>query len=101
MDENLKALPYTATSLSLIGRLLFMFLLYKNKSRNSISLCFCVLSICSSSMWIYYSVKLNDTPMIVRSATEIILLTFSASYIVRNKMIENKERTQVLPLNIN
>lgn len=96
-EHDLKALPYTATSLSLLGRLLFMFLLYKNKSTNSISLCFCILSICSSSMWIYYSVQLNDTPMIVRSSTEIILLTVSASYIIRNKVVESKERRQILP----
>ncbi len=46
-DEELRSLPYTATSLSVIGRFIFMFLLYKNKSTNSLSLVFCILSICS------------------------------------------------------
>lgn len=81
-NEDLRILPYTATSLSIIGRFLFMFLLYRNKSTNSISLLFCCLSICSSGMWIYYSTMLNDTPMIVRSSTEISLLTISAIYII-------------------
>jgi uncharacterized protein with PQ loop repeat len=87
-------LPYTAISLSVIGRLIFMFLLYRNRSTNSLSLLFCVLNICSSSMWIYYSVQTNDIPMISRSSTEITLLFISAVYIIRNKIVENK---QVLP----
>ena len=54
--QTLKVIPYTATSLSVVGRFIFMYLLYKNKSTNSLSLLFCTLSIISSSMWIYYSV---------------------------------------------
>ena len=38
-------------------------------------------------MWVYYSVQNKDIPMIVRSSTEITLLTFSAIYIIRNKII--------------
>jgi lipid-A-disaccharide synthase-like uncharacterized protein len=93
-NEELKIIPYTATSLSVVGRFIFMFLLYKNKSTNSLSLLFCILSICSSSMWIYYSVYNNDTPMIVRSSTEITLLTLSSIYIIRNKWITYKSETQ-------
>jgi len=96
-EEDLKILPYTATSVSIIGRLLFMFLLYKNKSTNSISLVFCFLSIASSGMWIYYSIMLSDTPMIIRSSTEITLLTISATYIIRNKMQINNNSNQILP----
>jgi uncharacterized protein with PQ loop repeat len=100
-NKELEVLPYTATSLSVLGRFIFMFLLYKNKSTNSLSLVFCLLSMCSSSMWIYYSVKVNDMPMIIRSSTEISLLTLSAVYIVRNKLInwrqERLAQTQVLP----
>jgi len=76
-------LPYTAISLSVVGRLIFMFLLYRNRSTNSLSLLFCLLNICSSSMWIYYSVQMNDIPMISRSSTEITLLFISAMYIIR------------------
>jgi uncharacterized protein with PQ loop repeat len=54
--EQLQFLPYTATSISVIGRFIFMFLLYKNKSTNSLSLLFCILSISSSIMWLYYSI---------------------------------------------
>ena len=87
-NEDLKILPYTATSLSVIGRFIFMFLLYKNKSTNSLSLIFCILSIFSSSIWIYYSISIHDLPMIVRSSTELSLLSISSVYIIRNKLLE-------------
>ena len=84
-NNDLNFLPYTATSISIFARGIFMFLLYKNKSTNSLSLLFCILSISSSSMWVFYSIKNNDTPMIFRSSTEIALLSLSAIYIIRNK----------------
>ena len=91
---ELDYLPYTATTISVIGRCIFMYLIYKNKSTNTLSLVFCMLSITSSSMWIYYSVNNGDNPMIVRSSTEITLLSISAMYIIRNKC---KERRELLP----
>lgn len=92
--DELMSLPYTATSLSVLGRFIFMFLLYKNRSTNSLSLLFCVLSIVSSSMWIYYAALVNDMPILTRSCTEVILLFVSAAYIVHNKI---KQPQQVLP----
>jgi len=98
-DSDLKIIPYTATSLSVVGRFIFMFLLYKNKSTNSLSLLFCILSIFSSSMWMYYSIQLNDLPMIFRSSIEITLLTLSSIYIIRNKALtyRNENISQILP----
>ena len=93
-NPALKVIPYTATSLSVIGRMIFMFLLYKNKSTNSLSLLFCFLSIISSSMWIYYSVQLNDMPLVMRSSTEITLLFLSALYIIKNKVSQRQMQTQ-------
>ena len=97
-EKDLKIIPYTATSLSVVGRFIFMFLLYRNKSTNSLSLLFCILSIISSSMWMYYSVELNDLPMILRSSIEISLLTISSIYIIRNKVINYNIQNQILPL---
>jgi uncharacterized protein with PQ loop repeat len=91
---DLKILPYTATSISVFARFIFMFLLYKNKSTNSLSLTFCILNICSSSMWIYYSVRADDEPMVVRSSLELFLLALSSVYIIRNKV---RGPPQVLP----
>jgi len=96
-EPELKIIPYTATSLSVLGRFIFMFLLYKNKSTNSLSLLFCILSIFSSGMWIYYSVQSSDTPMIVRSSLEISLLSISAVYIIHNKVRNYRESLRILP----
>lgn len=93
--KQLTFLPYTATSISVVGRFIFMFLLYKNKSTNSLSLLFCILSISSSSMWLCYSIINKDTPMITRSSTEILLLTISSIYIIKNKI---KNSSQILPI---
>lgn len=97
-NSDIKFLPYTATSLSVIGRFIFMFLLYKNKSTNSLSLTFCILSIFSSTMWIYYSIFNNDLPMIIRSSTELSLLAISSIYIIRNKLIS---KSSSLPIEEN
>lgn len=98
-NEALKTIPYNAISLSVISRFIFMFLLYKNKSTNSLSLTFCILNIFSSSMWIYYSYTTNDFPMIIRSSTELSLLSISSVYIIRNKILhyqieKEKEKEQ-------
>lgn len=90
-NYELDVLPYTAISLSIIGRFIFMFLLYKNKSTNSLSLLFCILNICSSSMWVYYSLYMNDFPLIIRSSTELSLLSLSSLYIIYNK-IQNQRK---------
>ena len=92
---NITSLPYTATSLSILSRCIFMFLLYKNKSTNSLSLCVSLLSSCSSSMWLYYSVHNDDNPMIIRSSTELLLLLASIAYILRNKY--KQSTSQILP----
>jgi len=87
MNDNsyLIILPYTAVSSSLIARLFFMYLLYTKTSTNIYSLSFCYFSIFSSILWIPYGVLINDTPIIIRSSVEILLLSISASYITFNR----------------
>lgn len=97
INNELIILPYTATSLSIIARVLFMFLLYKNKSTNSLSLAFCILNMCSSCMWIYYSSKVDDDAMIVRSSTELSFLTASCIYIIHNKCRKKVSPVLALP----
>jgi uncharacterized protein with PQ loop repeat len=84
--KDIENIPITATTLSIIARFIFMFLLYKNKSTNTYSLIFCILSICSSTMWLFYAIWIDNLSLIYRSATEIGLLTLSAIYIIRNKI---------------
>ena len=97
VNKEIQFLPYTATSISIVGRFIFMYLLYKNKSTNSLSLIFCILNIFSSSMWIYYSTSINDRPMITRSSSELVLLFLSSIYIIRNKYITYRQGSNVLP----
>jgi lipid-A-disaccharide synthase-like uncharacterized protein len=85
MTDLLIILPYTAVSLSMVARFIFMYLLYTKTSTNIYSLTFCYLSVASSCLWIPYGVLLQDTPIVVRSSVEIVLLSLSALYIHRNR----------------
>ena len=78
-------LPYTAVSFSIIARFIFMYLLYTKTSTNIYSLTFCYLSISSSCLWIPYGILVDDTPIIIRSGFEILLLGISAIYITYNR----------------
>jgi len=84
---ELLILPYTAMSFSIIARIIFMYLLYTKKSTNIYSLTFCGLSVISSSIWIPYGIMVDDTPIIVRSGVEILLLSVSGLYILRNRYL--------------
>ena len=94
-EAILQSFPYTAISVSILARFIFLYLLYKNKSTNSYSLTFCIMNIGSSSLWMAYSIYKTDTAMIYRSATEIGLLSVSSIYIIYNK---TKSVRQVLPM---
>lgn len=87
--NELIILPYTAVSFSIVARFIFMYLLYTKRSTNMYSLTFCCLSVISSSIWIPYGILVNDTPIIVRSGVEILLLSISGIYIIRNRCFVN------------
>ena len=93
MNENIQliVLPYTAMFFSIIARIIFMYLLYSKKSTNIYSLSFCCLSVTSSSIWIPYGILVNDIPIIVRSGVEILLLSVSGLYIIRNRCISSPD----------
>ena len=95
MTDLLIILPYTAVSLSMVARFIFMYLLYTKTSTNIYSLTFCYLSVASSCLWIPYGIILQDTPIVVRSSVEIVLLSLSAIYIHYNRCRLN---TSVRPL---
>ena len=82
---ELVVLPYTAVGFSVVARFIFMYLLYTKRSTNVYSLAFCGLSVLSSSIWIPYGIQVQDTPIVVRSGVEILLLSLSGLYIIRNR----------------
>ena len=94
---NEDIISYTATSVSVLARFIFMYLLYEKKSINNLSLTFCILNIMSSGMWIYYGIQINNMPILVRSSADISLLTISSLYIIRNKIM--LYRQQISPTN--
>lgn len=67
MDSN-NLVAYSATSISVIGRLIFMYLLYSKKSTNLYSLTFSLINQVSSCLWIIYSKMILDTPLLVRGS---------------------------------
>jgi len=83
--DPLLVLPYTAVSFSIVARMIFLYLLYTKRSTNIYSLAFSYLSILSSSLWIPYGILVQDTPILVRSGVEIVLLSGSVVYITRNR----------------
>ena len=91
MDAN--TIAYSATSISIVGRLIFMYLLYSKKSTNLYSLTFSLLNLVSSSLWITYSQMVLDTPLLVRGSSDLVLFFISSSYIMYNRIndsINNK-----------
>jgi uncharacterized protein with PQ loop repeat len=87
--SELIILPYTAVCFSIVARFIFMYLLYTKRSTNVYSLTFCCLSVISSAIWIPYGIYVNDTPIIVRSGVEILLLSTSGIYIVHNRCTDD------------
>jgi len=94
MIDELLVLPYTAVSFSILTRFIFMYLLYSKQSTNIYSLSFCGLSIVSSSIWIPYGILQNDIPIIVRSGVEILLLSVSGLYILRNRCVQDANKIE-------
>ena len=85
MSQEL-VVAFSATSISIFSRFIFMYLLYTRKSTNPYSLTFCVMNIGSSSLWITYSQMVSDTPLFVRGISDLILFIISTLYIVYNRM---------------
>ena len=79
-------IAYSATSITILGRLIFMYLLYTKKSTNIYSLLFCCMNIVSSSLWITYGQMVSDTPILVRSSSDLLLFFISAYYIEYNRI---------------
>lgn len=94
---NEYVIAYSATSISVTARFIFMYLLYTKKSTNNYSLIFCILNIVSSCLWINYSIQIKDTPILIRGSSDLLLFTLSSMYIIHNKVLE-KRQMGILPV---
>jgi len=83
-------IAYSATGISISGRFIFMYLLYTKKSTNLYSLLFSIMNIVSSSLWITYSERISDMPLLVRGSSDLILFSISTAYIMYNRLDINK-----------
>ena len=77
---------YSAMTISISARFIFMYLLYTNKSTNPYSLIFSLMNIVSSTLWITYSQQVGDLPLLVRGSTDLVMFAISAGYILSNRM---------------
>jgi len=77
-------LVYIGTSLSILSRLCFGVVLWRNKSRNRISLAICVINIASNAFWMPYALETHTRPVLIRSAADMIISIFCGAFIVRN-----------------
>jgi lipid-A-disaccharide synthase-like uncharacterized protein len=87
---NELVIAYSATTISISGRFIFMYLLYTNKSTNTYSLLFSLMNIISSSLWITYSQIISDMPLLIRGSSDLLLFSISTAYIIFNKLKVNK-----------
>lgn len=83
-------IAYSAISISVSGRFIFMYLLYTKKSTNVYSLIFSIMNMVSSSLWITYSQTIIDMPLLIRSSCDLILFSISTLYIIHNRLRINK-----------
>ena len=88
-------IPYSATGISILGRFIFMYLLYTKRSTNIYSLIFCYLNLVSSSLWVVYSMNIENQPLTIRSSIDIVLFVFSTSYITYNRKYYTLEREEM------
>jgi uncharacterized protein with PQ loop repeat len=88
-DQEL-AIAYSAMGISIMGRFIFMYLLYTRRSTNPLSLTFSLMNIVSSSLWITYGQLKSDTPLMVRGSSDLVLFTISAAYILHNRMQDER-----------
>ena len=79
-------IEYFATAFSVCSRLVFVYLIIANKSKNTISLVFSLLSILSGSCWLILFVTTQQVLLTLRTSIELVTSVFSAAYIIRNKM---------------
>ena len=89
-------IAYSATSISISARFIFMYLLYSKKSTNPYSLIFSIMNMVSSSLWITYSQMKLDMPLLVRGSSDLLLFSISSTYIIYNILNKSKIQPEIM-----
>jgi hypothetical protein len=75
-----------ATGFSILSRIIFMYLIWVNKSKNTISLLFSASSVMSGCCWLYVFWQANNTLLLIRTSVELTTSVASGMYIIKNKL---------------
>lgn len=78
-------LVYLGMSFSLTSRVLFVMILYRNKSKNRISFFVCLLNAVANAFWIPYAHTIHSPALMVRSAVDACLSSLGAIYVCHNR----------------
>lgn len=93
LDEKcMNNLIFVGTFLSIISRIAFGIVLWKNKSRNPISLSICLINIASNSFWLPYSIQTSTRPLFVRSIADMTISFIGFIYISYNRFHDFRQK---------
>lgn len=98
MDQKcLFRLVFFGTSLSILSRLGFGLVIWRNKSNNPISLSICVINIMSNCFWLPYSIQTHIKPLLFRSIADLLISIICLAYIACNIWKTTQNNRIVLP----
>ena len=82
---NISQCIYGGMTFSILSRIVFIVLLYINKSKKILSCTVCGLNVLSNSFWIPYAFSISSKPLMIRSVMDLSLSFFGMSYILYNR----------------
>jgi branched-subunit amino acid ABC-type transport system permease component len=78
-------LVYIGILFSILSRLTFAVLLYRNQSRKRLSMIVCLCTVISNGFWFPYVEHLHARPLILRSIIEMVISSWGVLFILRNR----------------
>lgn len=76
---------YGGIIFSILSRLVFIVLLYINKSQKILSCTVCGLNVVSNSFWLPYAWSISSQPLLIRSGIDCVLSFWGVVYILYNR----------------
>jgi hypothetical protein len=76
---------YGGISFSILSRVVFIILLYINKSQKILSCTVCGLNVVSNSFWLPYAWSISSQPLLIRSGIDCVLSFWGMMYILYNR----------------
>ena len=74
---------------SFLSRGTFALLLYRNQSKKLLSCTVCAFTILSNSCWLPYALSIHSSPLLIRSAADIIIAAWGCTFILYNRIIRD------------